>query len=59
MLERSLAVDKSAKFKENPFELKVKDIHSNELLNLATYEMPAVGETKAIVFYLYCSGNHA
>jgi len=59
MLEKGLAVDKSIKFKENPFELLVKDIHSNEMLKLATFEMPAVGETKAVMFYLYCSGDHA
>jgi len=36
----------------NPFKYEVKDLYSDNMIQLATYELPAKGETKAIMFFL-------
>jgi acylglycerol lipase len=40
------------------FEYKVKDLHSNELIKLTTYEYPSKGEAKAVLFYLTGYGDY-
>ena len=58
LVERINAVDRTPQFNINPFELKVKDTHSEELITLTTYEYPAVGETRAVLFFFPFYGSH-